>query len=126
MLKPWSISTTVRNPERLREFLIVLQQLLDKKWDNAIRYFRLTKFIRIRGNGFYVDLEPNRRTEIESLFEKEFYKPGLFTDKKSYLNYMANDGLPILPWQTKNKLIKDDWVIGIQDVISSWQNTLLN
>jgi hypothetical protein len=50
--------------------------------DNSIRYFRLTKFIRIRGNGFYVDLEPNRRTEIEALFEKEFYKPKSFRDKE--------------------------------------------
>lgn len=30
MLKPWSITTTVRNPERLREFLVVLQQLVNK------------------------------------------------------------------------------------------------
>jgi hypothetical protein len=34
MLKPWSITTTVRNPERLREFLVVLQQLVGQKWDN--------------------------------------------------------------------------------------------
>lgn len=74
--------------------------------DNAIRYFRLTKFIRIRGNGFYVDLETNRQTEIEALFEKEFYKPKYFADKETYLNYMSNDGLPVLPWQIKGKLIK--------------------
>jgi hypothetical protein len=72
--------------------------------DNAIRYFRLTKFIRIRGNGFYVDLEPNRRTEIEALFESEFYKPKHFSDKNEYLTYMSDDSLPVLPWQTKNKL----------------------
>lgn len=71
-----------------------------------IRYFRLTKFIRIRGNGFYVDLAPNRRTEIDALFEKEFYKPKSFTDKEIYLNYMSDDSTPVLPWQTKNKLIK--------------------
>ncbi|MDR3113799.1 MAG: AlwI family type II restriction endonuclease, partial [Endomicrobium sp.] len=74
--------------------------------DNAVRYFRLTKFIRIRGNGFYVDLEPNRRVEIDALFEKEFYKPKSFTDKEIYLNYMSDDSLPVLPWQTKNKLVK--------------------
>lgn len=72
--------------------------------DNAIRYFRLTKFIRIRGNGFYIDLEPNRHTEIEALFESEFYKPKQFADKEEYTAYMANDNLPILPWQTKDKL----------------------
>ena len=72
--------------------------------DNAIRYFRLTKLIRIRGNGFYIDLEPNRHTEIESLFESEFYKPKHFADKNEYLTYMSDDSLPVLPWQTKDKL----------------------
>lgn len=73
--------------------------------DNTIRYFRLTKFIRIRGNGFYVDLEENRRTEIEALFENEFYKPRDFVDRSDYLSYMSDDSLPKLPWQTKDKLI---------------------
>jgi len=74
--------------------------------DNAIRYFRLTKFIRIRGNGFYIDLEPNRHTEIEALFESEFYKPKRFADKDEYLAYMSDDSLPVLPWQTKDKLLE--------------------
>lgn len=73
--------------------------------DNTIRYFRLTKFIRIRGNGFYVDLEENRRTEIEALFENQFYKPRVFVDRNDYLSYMSDDNLPKLPWQTKEKLI---------------------
>lgn len=72
--------------------------------DNAIRYFRLTKFIRIRGNGFYIDLEPNRHTEIESLFEAAFYKPKTFIDKDEYLGYMSDDSQPRLPWHTKDKL----------------------
>ena len=74
--------------------------------DNAIRYFRLTKFIRIRGNGFYIDLESNRRTEIEALFESKFYEPKHFADKNAYIAYMSDDSLPILPWQTKEKLSK--------------------
>lgn len=73
--------------------------------DNAIRYFRLTKFIRIRGNGFYIDLEPNRHTEIESLLEAAFYKPKVFIDKDEYLSYMSDDSQPRLPWQTKDKLV---------------------
>ena len=73
--------------------------------DNAIRYFRLTKFIRIRGNGFYIDLEPNRNTEIESLLEAAFYKPKVFIDKDEYLSYMSDDSQPRLPWQTKDKLV---------------------
>lgn len=74
--------------------------------DNAIRYFRLTKFIRIRGNGFYVDLEPNRHIEIEALFEGEFYRAKDFADRDAYLNYMSDNNLPVLPWQTKEKLSK--------------------
>jgi len=34
MRKPWSISTTVRNPERLRNFLRVLKSLEDQPFDN--------------------------------------------------------------------------------------------
>jgi len=40
MKKPWSISTTVRNPERLRDFLRVLKQLEGQSFDtsNQIKY----------------------------------------------------------------------------------------
>jgi hypothetical protein len=40
MKKPWSISTTVRNPERLRNFLEVLKQLQNQEFNetNQIRY----------------------------------------------------------------------------------------
>lgn len=90
--------------------------------DNAIRYFRLTKFIRIRGNGFYVDLEPSRHTEIEALLENEFYKSRDFADREEYLNYMSNDSLPKLPWQTKEKLM--EIAVGVHDEITSLQNAL--
>ncbi len=40
MRKPWSISTTVRNPERLRDFLRVLRQLEGEEFtkENQVRY----------------------------------------------------------------------------------------
>ncbi|MFN3467958.1 MAG: hypothetical protein ACK4WF_09710, partial [Candidatus Brocadiales bacterium] len=40
MKKPWSISTTVRNPERLRDFLMVLRKLEDEEFnrENQIKY----------------------------------------------------------------------------------------
>ncbi len=40
MRKPWSISTTVRNPERLRDFLRVLQQLEGQEFtpSNQVQY----------------------------------------------------------------------------------------
>lgn len=90
--------------------------------DNAIRYFRLTKFIRIRGNGFYIDLEPNRHTEIESLLEAEYFKPKIFTDKQDYLAYMSDNNLPKLPWQTKGKLT--EIAQALQSEISDMQTSM--
>lgn len=90
--------------------------------DNAVRYFRLTKFIRIRGNGFYIDLEPNRHTEIEALFESNFYKPKHFTNKEEYIAYMADDNLPVLPWQTKTKL--SEIVKGVYADVKGLQSNL--
>lgn len=90
--------------------------------DNAIRYFRLTKFIRIRGNGFYIDLEPNRHTEIEALLDSKFYKPKHFADKDEYVAYMANDSLPVLPWQTKDKL--SEIASDVYDDVVELQNSL--
>ena len=72
--------------------------------DNAIRYFRLTNFIRIRGGGFYIDVEPSRSTEINALFESEWYKPKDFTDKNTYLDYLCSDTEPQYPWETEEKL----------------------
>lgn len=74
--------------------------------DNAIRYFRLTNFIRIRGGGFYVDIEPSRLTEINALFESEWYKPKEFTDKNVYLDYLCASTEPQYPWETEEKLRK--------------------
>ncbi len=90
--------------------------------DNTIRYFRLTKFIRIRGNGYYVDLEPNRHTEIESLLDGEFFKPKIFPDREAYLDYMSDDNQPRLPWQSREKLL--EIIINIDDEIIKLQKKL--
>ena len=90
--------------------------------DNAIRYFRLTKFIRIRGGGFYIDLEPSRSIEIESLIENNFFIPKAFTDKNQYLNYMSDNSLPILPWQTKEKLL--NIVLKVYEEVTNLQKSL--
>lgn len=39
--------------------------------DNTIRYFRLTRYITVRGGGFYIDLEPRRNIEIQKLLESD-------------------------------------------------------
>ena len=64
MLKAWSITTTVRNPERLRDFLIALKPLENKAWnnDNQEKYQKLLIKNRLYGFGntqFYNGLTAN-------------------------------------------------------------------
>ena len=74
--------------------------------DNAIRYFRLTRYLFIRGGGFYVDLEPRRQIEIDNLLKFDNAKSLAFSDETSYLNYIADIKQPELPWETRAELIK--------------------
>ena len=73
--------------------------------DNTIRYFRLTRFIYIRGGGYYIDLEPRRMIEINNLLDKYNGSSETFT-KKEYVEYISDINLPILPWEEKDKLIE--------------------
>lgn len=74
--------------------------------DNAIRYFRLTRYFHIRGNGFYVDLEPRRIVEIENILKYDNSEALSFSSKEDYLNYIVDISQPKLPWETKNEFIK--------------------
>ncbi len=62
MKKPWSITTTLRNPERLRNFLIVLKELENSEWtlENQIKYqifhIKESKFYIIANNLFRLNL----------------------------------------------------------------------
>jgi len=53
MKKPWSITTTLRNPERLRSFLIVLKHLEGCEWnlENQRKYQILLIKERVYGYG---------------------------------------------------------------------------
>ena len=74
----------------------LLQNLKDYG-DNTIRYFRLTRFLYIRGGGFYVDLEPRRRVEIENLLHFDNAQSKIFGNKEKYLDYIADITEPRLP-----------------------------
>jgi hypothetical protein len=74
--------------------------------DNAIRYFRLTKLIFIRGDGYYVDLEARRSIEINSLLDFDNAKSRSFDSKEEYLAYISDIAEPQLPWETKEKYIE--------------------
>jgi hypothetical protein len=72
--------------------------------DNVIRYFRLTRFFYLRGNDYYIDLEPRRKIEIDSLLETDNASARIFTSKADYSTYLGDVSQPELPWETKSKL----------------------
>ena len=72
--------------------------------DNIIRYFRLTRYIYIRGNGWYIDLEPRRVVEINSLLETDDASALKFKTKNDYIKYLGDINTPVLPWETQDKL----------------------
>lgn len=83
--------------------------------DNIIRYFRLTRYIYIRGNGWYIDIEPRRAVEINALLESDNASSLVFNSKEDYIQYIGNSELPILPWEKTSTL---------QDVIKNLREEL--
>ena len=88
-----------------REIAKLLNNLKDYS-DNAIRYFRLTRYLHIRGNGFHIDVELRRSIEIGKLLSVDNAAPIEFKDEDKYIKYLANLRQPILPWETKHELEK--------------------
>lgn len=74
--------------------------------DNTIRYFRLTRFLHIRGGGFYVDLEPRRVIELKKLLATDNAAPLEFENADQYIEYLTDLKQPVLPWETKEELEK--------------------
>ena len=84
-----------------------VNSLLNNLWDygdNAIRYFRLTRYIYIRGGGFNIDLEPRRMIEIESILSSDNASPSTFATTGDYIDYLADLNQPVLPWETDIEL----------------------
>jgi len=69
--------------------------------DNSIRYFRLTRFIYIRGGGYYIDLEPRRAVEIDALLALFDGSAEEFT-KEAYIEYISDISQPKLPWEEES------------------------
>lgn len=69
--------------------------------DNMIRYFRLTKYICIRGcyENVCVDLEPCRTTEIDSILKSDDGLARTFT-KEQWRKYMGDYGTYQYPFET--------------------------
>lgn len=90
--------------------------------DNAIRYFRLTRYIYLRGNGWYIDLEPRRNVEINSILRTDNASAIDFANETEYRNYLCDLAQPVLPWENQKELIK----IGVATVsdINQYQKEL--
>jgi hypothetical protein len=90
------------NPESVEK---LLNNLLEYG-DNAIRYFRLTRYLFIRGGGFFVDLEPRRQVELNNLLKHDNAESMDFSNEEDYLNYLADINEPELPWEKESELTK--------------------
>jgi hypothetical protein len=88
------------DPKKIKKLL----ENLKAYGDNAIRYFRLTRYIYVRGGGFYIDLEPRRSVEINALLDFDNAQSKTFGSKEEYLDYISDISKPKLPWETKEKL----------------------
>jgi hypothetical protein len=71
--------------------------------DNMIRYLRLTKYIYIRGGGYYIDLEPRRMIEINAILEQDNGAAREFT-LDEYKRYISDYNAYVLPFETESKL----------------------
>lgn len=70
--------------------------------DNAIRYFKLTRFFYIRGGGFYLDLEPRRKIEITALLNYSNAERLELNTIEDYYQFIEKE--EVYPWETKDKL----------------------
>lgn len=71
--------------------------------DNIIRYLRLTRYIYIRGGGYYVDLEPRRMVEINAILEYDNGAARAFT-LNEYTQYIGDYRAYELPFETPAQL----------------------
>jgi len=89
--------------------------------DNAIRYFRLTRYFSIKADplGYHwrVDLEPSRILEIDQLLEQYNGEAFVFNTIQEYLDYISDIKQPTLPWEKLDSLRKI--AINLQDMIKS-------
>lgn len=83
--------------------------------DNIIRYFSLTSLLRIRGNGYYIDIAPSRRQYLKKILLGEDGSSNNFKSKKEYLNYLVDMTLPLI--ELDNKEIRNEYINEITKLI---------
>ena len=68
--------------------------------------FRLTRYFYLRGNGYYIDIEPRRMNEISKIMELWNGSIDEFKTKEDYEEFLSSSELPKLPWENKDTLIQ--------------------
>ena len=74
--------------------------------DNAIRYFRLTNLLYIRGGGFYIDLDERKIDLINFIIKKIGSQKKEFKSILEYVEYLSNLDLPKIEFEEKDFFIK--------------------
>ncbi len=72
--------------------------------DNAIRYFRSTKYIRLRGWGDHIDIEPSRLGVLDSLLVPSAAAPTHFASKEEYAAFLGSATEPDLPGESRREM----------------------
>ena len=105
--------------------------------DNAIRYFRLTNLLYIRGGGFYVDLDERKLDLIKFIINKIGSHKEEFKSDLEYINYLSDLKLPEINFEEKEFFIKNilsldnsyDFnklkILDISDLKTIYQNLLI-
>lgn len=96
--------------------------------DNMIRYLRLTKYIFIRGkyNHIYIDLEPRRQIEINSILDNDDGQAKDFSVEE-WQRYMGTFGSYELPFETIPMLVNiaNKIIVEINDIKKTLQDSKL-
>lgn len=71
--------------------------------DNMIRCVRLTRYIFIRGNGYYIDLEPRRSVEINAILDNDI-GASIDLNEQEWKEYMGNYNAYELPFENISNL----------------------
>ena len=85
--------------------------------DSAIRYFRMSGFVSLRGNGRFIDNSPEYKVEIDSLLKSGLQNIKNFENSEEYLLYLADISEPELPWINEQDL-KDKKELLISEINS--------
>ena len=80
-----------------------LRSTLKDYGDNAFRYFKQTRMLKLRGGGFHVDISEVSSLQAQMLIDAEEYKPINFKSALEYRKYMEDLTSFIPPWSLPEK-----------------------